>query len=96
MKRARTGFLCAKRASTARKNKGLPKGGGGGTYPKGAGHPKGRTGPPFHEHDPEGDPDSASATGPSAEDIIIYEEVQTVQNFIPRLPSTDHVVQGKV
>ena len=72
MKRPRTGFLCAKRASSARKNK------GGGTYPKGGGGPKGRMGPPFGEHGggPEGDPDAASAAGTSAEDIIIYEEVR--------------------
>lgn len=80
MKRARTGFLCAKRASSARKNKGGGggAGGGGGTYPKGGGHHnKGRTGPPFNEHDPERDPDAAS-TGTSAEDIIIYEEVHNL------------------
>ena len=71
MKRPRTGFLCAKRASSARKNK------GGGTYPKGGGGPKGRMGPPFGEHGgPEGDSDAASAAGTSAEDIIIYEEVR--------------------
>ena len=74
MKRPRTGFLCAKRASSARKNK------GGGTYPKGGGGgPKGRMGPPFSEHGggPEGDSDAASAgAGTSAEDIIIYEEVR--------------------
>ena len=80
MKRARTGFLCAKRASSARKNKGGRSGGGGGTYPKGGGgggpH-KGRT-LPLHDHGPEGDPDAGSGSGASAEDIIIYEEVHSL------------------